>query len=135
VPIYRAHRRLIGPPWMFHYPDDFVKTHDRLWFSSTPFTNAPLRQSMTYFISFWSNTNKRRHHLARWARMQYFTHGHSTDPPNYTRWALTEGFSNNYSDYRPGGLFFKRRVEITVVHLRIDEINPLYDQLPLDLDI
>jgi len=66
---------------MFRYPDDFVKPHDRLWFSSTPFPNAPLRQSMTYFISFWSNTNKRRHHLAGWARAQYFTHGHSTDPP------------------------------------------------------
>ena len=27
MPIYRAHRRLIGPAWMFRSPMYFVKTH------------------------------------------------------------------------------------------------------------
>src|SRR5437660_12850405 len=27
--INRAHGRFIGPRWMFRYPDDCVKTHDR----------------------------------------------------------------------------------------------------------
>jgi len=28
VPIYRAHGRFIGPPWMFRYPIYFVQTHN-----------------------------------------------------------------------------------------------------------
>jgi len=38
VPIYRAHRRFIGLPWMFRYPGYFVKTHDR------PTLDLPLSQ-------------------------------------------------------------------------------------------
>src|SRR2546430_6426499 len=35
--IYRAHGRLIGPPWMFRYPDYFVNLHHcALWDAWTP---------------------------------------------------------------------------------------------------
>ena len=35
MPIYRAHGRFIGPPRLFRYPDDVVKTHDRPSYAST----------------------------------------------------------------------------------------------------
>jgi hypothetical protein len=27
--MYRAHRRFIGPRWLFRFPNDFVKVHYR----------------------------------------------------------------------------------------------------------
>jgi len=40
VPIYRAHRRFIGPRWVNHYPDEKVNLHKSAIFPLKEYYNA-----------------------------------------------------------------------------------------------
>jgi hypothetical protein len=66
--MYRGQRRCIGQGKPTTYPDECVKTHYRLWFSSTNFPNAPLWAALVNSSpsQSWHLLISRQEYLEKW---------------------------------------------------------------------